>query len=376
MAEYHRSLPEVGALTLRLGGQMPTQAELAHYKPSVSWFLRPAGRWGIHGIGHMARVLVWQELLARLLISEGIALDHEALRWAAVTHDTQRATDGIDAAHGARAAQWVQQHLHSTLAAGTLETVAYLNRWHVPADSAAPQMTPELAVFKDADGLDRVRLGDLDPRYLRWAASKQFLLPLAPALLAASNAKERAGVEPFTAVLDAATDLGLLRAETAPSPPEEQQATPPAAPGPRQRKQKIYLRFGSWPEDERSRNFAISGKERGVSVYPARYDTVSESWVYDLSDGDYAPYTMSLAHALWRRPVYLVTGEEVGRGQDGEPLLRQVRIVGYGVSIYRLGQDGQYGQERHIVSVPKTAWQALHALRPAHYYVTVMVSTF
>jgi HD superfamily phosphodiesterase len=31
-----------------------------------------------------------------------------------------------------------------------------------------------LKIFKDADGLDRVRLGDLDERYLRHAESKRF----------------------------------------------------------------------------------------------------------------------------------------------------------------------------------------------------------
>lgn len=31
---------------------------------------------------------------------------------------------------------------------------------------------PLIALLKDADGLDRVRLGDLDPRYLRYPESR------------------------------------------------------------------------------------------------------------------------------------------------------------------------------------------------------------
>jgi hypothetical protein len=37
----------------------------------------------------------------------------------------------------------------------------------VPPDSTCPTFTPELQCLKDGDGLDRVRLGDFAPRYLR-----------------------------------------------------------------------------------------------------------------------------------------------------------------------------------------------------------------
>lgn len=36
-------------------------------------------------------------------------------------------------------------------------------------------MTPELMVFKDADALDRWRICDLDPAYLRTRAARQLL---------------------------------------------------------------------------------------------------------------------------------------------------------------------------------------------------------
>jgi hypothetical protein len=197
-----------------LDGDLPSWSLLERYRPQEEWFLRAETIGSIHGINHEARVLVWQELLARLLIKDGFALDQEALRWAAVTHDTQRIDDGIDFPHGRRAAAWVRQQLQHTIPAPSLETVVYLCAWHVPPDRSAPAMTPELAVFKDADGLDRVRLGDLDPRLLRSDRSKQLLLPLAEALLEASEEREvRGGSGPFECVMAAAVELGLITAE-------------------------------------------------------------------------------------------------------------------------------------------------------------------
>lgn len=208
----------VAALTQRLGGQLPARALLARYRPPRTWFARPDHIGGIHGIGHEARVLIWQELLARLIIADGLAngqrhaLNQEALRWAAAVHDTQRVEDGLDLLHGNRAAAWVRRKrtVRKALTTPTLETLAYLCEWHVPSDAAAPTMTAELAVFKDADGLDRVRLGDLNPRYLRWDVSRDVLLPLASPLFRGSLAREWAGGDPFESALDAAVALGLL----------------------------------------------------------------------------------------------------------------------------------------------------------------------
>lgn len=201
------------AIKKALGGTLPSRSLLEQYRPQREWFLRPEKMDSIHGINHEARVLVWQELLARVLIQDGESLDQEALRWAAVTHDTRRVDDGVDFPHGERAAIWVEQALSETIPDGALETVVYVNRWHVPSDSSAPRMTPELAVFKDADGLDRVRLGDLNPRYLRRERSRQLLLPLAEPLLDASEEKQAQGYGLFDCVLAAAVELGLVTAE-------------------------------------------------------------------------------------------------------------------------------------------------------------------
>ena len=200
-------------LARRLNGRLPARSLLERYRPPTKWFVRPNHIGGIHGLAHETRVLIWQELLARLVVADGQILDQEALRWAAVIHDTQRVEDGLDLPHGRRAAAWVKRKRIFRIPAHTLDTLVYLCAWHVPDDAAAPTMTTELAVFKDADGLDRVRIGDLKPKYLRWDCSRELLLPLARPLFMASFARAWAGSEPFDCVLDAAETLGLLGRE-------------------------------------------------------------------------------------------------------------------------------------------------------------------
>lgn len=84
-----------------------------------------------------------------------------------------------------------------------------------------------------------------------------------------------------------------------------------------------YIRFNDLPESGRSRNWASGEVEKGVSVYDARFDVVT---------GRYSTYGAlagaEIAYALQDAPVYLVTGEEVGRGADGEPLLTNVKVLG------------------------------------------------
>lgn len=199
-------------LTGRLGADLPARSLLEQYRPSPEWFLRPKAITGLHGINHMARVLVLQEVMARLLLQDGHTFDQEAMRWAAVTHDTRRADDWDDAPHGRRAAAWVCEHLQKLIPATSLETVAYLNRWHVPSDDHAPAMTPELAVFKDADSIDRIRMGgwNLDARKLRSVYARRYVPYLANALILASGQHRRAGASLFDCVLQAAVDLGLV----------------------------------------------------------------------------------------------------------------------------------------------------------------------
>lgn len=124
---------------------------------------------------------------------------------------------------------------------------------------------------------------------------------------------------------------------------------------------QVYLRFGKWPEDERSHNNVMGWKEDGVSVYdldhqgePKDPDAGMSRWHdHDESCGpdcDLDSYNEEFAsndtgdemRGRVRRAErnrargsenpsdtgHLVTGHEVGVGHDGEPLLRNVKRVG------------------------------------------------
>ncbi|MBN1120888.1 MAG: hypothetical protein JXJ17_07400 [Anaerolineae bacterium] len=143
------------------------------YKPRAEWSIRPVG--GIHGMAHMTRVLIWTQVLAQMVRDEGMTVDADALAWASVIHDTQRWSDGRDRQHGERAAAWLEDHREDFPESMPVEQIVYLCRWHVPDDNLAPEMTDDLKVFKDSDGLDRWRIFDLDKRHLRTAAAHRAL---------------------------------------------------------------------------------------------------------------------------------------------------------------------------------------------------------
>jgi hypothetical protein len=83
----------------------------------------------------------------------------------------------------------------------------------------------------------------------------------------------------------------------------------------------LYIRFGRLPRSGRSRNHDTGELEAGVSCYPA----VEQDGIIQFApDGVANPLSfLDLIH----RPAYLVTGEEVGEGSDGEPLLHRPRVL-------------------------------------------------
>jgi hypothetical protein len=194
-----------------LKDDFPSRTFLERYRIDPAWFKRPASINGIHGISHMARVLVWQEVIARLYLhTDAYPLNQEALRWAAVTHDTQRIDDGHDPEHGQRAALWVGEHFKDMIEETTLNNVQYLNHWHVPLDRTQDRIYSMVALFKDADGLDRVRFNGLNTHYLRNFHTKA-VVPLAYKLHEHSEQKHRDGMDPFDSVLAAAVEMGLVQ---------------------------------------------------------------------------------------------------------------------------------------------------------------------
>jgi uncharacterized protein len=147
---------------------------LDRYRPRPEWFAH--NPYGIHGIAHATRVLVWTEQVAGWMDDHGRPVDLAVVRCAAVTHDVGRHDDGRDPEHGRRSARWVREHrdaLPEALDDRQLDALAYCCAWHVPPDDQAPAPTNELVCLKDADGLDRVRIFDLDPRQLRTERARE-----------------------------------------------------------------------------------------------------------------------------------------------------------------------------------------------------------
>lgn len=149
----------------------------------ASWFLRPDGvdgSRGIHGIGHTLRVWVHADALARDL---GLPeWECDAIRLAATWHDIGRTDDAADHYHGGKSAgKVVGLGLHHGIDPLVLELALFAVTWHCgdecyAGDAARWTCDAEaamrvLSVLKDADALDRVRLGDLDESWLRFAPS-------------------------------------------------------------------------------------------------------------------------------------------------------------------------------------------------------------
>ena len=102
----------------------------------------------IHGPAHIHRVLLLSALVCQ---GEGVGerMVRQVFR-AASYHDVGRTFDGYDVDHGARSA-------------------LRLASFHPQNLPRALELT---RLLKDADNLDRVRLGDLDPRFLRHSSAK------------------------------------------------------------------------------------------------------------------------------------------------------------------------------------------------------------
>ncbi len=158
---------------------MASNVTLGTFLPDEDWFaFRPHG---IHGIPHVTRVLIWTSVIVAR-IGRIDALRWRELFWAAAVHDVARVDDGVDRGHGTRAARWVEEDLATVrTATGSLDIafIAELCRWHEVADGDIERLSLELLILKDADGLDRCRIADLDPRRLRFQTSLDLVEPAA-----------------------------------------------------------------------------------------------------------------------------------------------------------------------------------------------------
>lgn len=156
----------------------------------------------VHGSGHIHRVLLfaaliaWQEALPEDLVRQ--------LFRAAAYHDVGRTFDGYDLDHGARSAQRLEEltgqtgeaqaELQAAVTAHALPDARLEETVHAfhPADfDRAVELT---RLLKDADNLDRVRLGDLKVKFLRHESAKN-LADFALRLLARDQLWKERGKE-------------------------------------------------------------------------------------------------------------------------------------------------------------------------------------
>jgi hypothetical protein len=158
--------------------------ERSRLQPHAAWFLRPDGSdgaAGMHGIPHTLRVLVHATELSRDLGLATWQLDSVTL--AALWHDIGRTHDGADYYHGAKSAgKVVGLGLHRGVDPLVLEAALYAVTNHSGSEEHAERAARWLSdpaaalrifrILKDADGLDRVRIGDLDESYLRLPPSR------------------------------------------------------------------------------------------------------------------------------------------------------------------------------------------------------------
>ena len=210
---------ELAFITQHLSGYFPLSDDFADVVPQRRCFLRDET--GIHGIGHVVRVQVLAEILARMYnnlpgVNTHDLVDLAVVRRSAMAHDYRRANDGRDAEHGSRGAKF---YLSTLAPADTAsidhELVAYSIEWHVPDDYKAPHITPELMILKDADGLDRVRIAHMgcgtNPDLLR-TAQAPFLQATAVYLFRLGNAAYISnGHDEYSAVMAAAKIIGLVQ---------------------------------------------------------------------------------------------------------------------------------------------------------------------
>jgi hypothetical protein len=152
------------------------------YPLEPEWFERPDS---IHGVSHTRRVLIHaQEIAAaRDLDPEWFESVVLAVAW----HDIGRTHDGREPEHGGNSVAKVRRlGLDRGGDPQILARTFFAMEWHSVSDCRAvdaaatlqPGHRPEpgtmlrvLWLLKDADGLDRVRIHDLDPGQLRYEES-------------------------------------------------------------------------------------------------------------------------------------------------------------------------------------------------------------
>lgn len=153
-------------------------------------FIKPDG---IHGVNHAERVMYLALNISKL--EKYSEEDRNILIEASKFHDIGRTHDNVCLIHGMLSNKKIEQYgLLKGFSEEDENIIKYIIHNHCIHDKDTMNNIDEynikdkeravrlLMAFKDSDGLDRVRVGDLDPSYLRTVSSKN-LISLAENLL-------------------------------------------------------------------------------------------------------------------------------------------------------------------------------------------------
>ena len=159
-------------------------------KIKVSWFFHPEG---IHAVSHTKRVLFFNLMLCDL--EQVLENEYDLLAKAALYHDIGRTNDGYDPNHGYYSYKKAitENFLIESNGANQAETdevkiIRFILEMHPLPDRSAYKALKKykinnqesaircLHIFKDGDALDRVRINDLNPDYLRTKSAYKLLM--------------------------------------------------------------------------------------------------------------------------------------------------------------------------------------------------------
>jgi hypothetical protein len=135
----------------------------------------------LHGINHTYRVMTLVLLLGKRL---GLERECKLAFMAAFIHDMSRKHDGFCNRHGKRAVkyklpQFAEFFKSQGIEDTDLEEISFAVHYHCKyyQPSKKHPYFKTLALLKDADALDRIRISpnDLNPNYLRFNESVEFI---------------------------------------------------------------------------------------------------------------------------------------------------------------------------------------------------------
>lgn len=87
-----------------------------------------------------------------------------------------------------------------------------------------------------------------------------------------------------------------------------------------------YIRFGNIPQSGKSMNYLTNKKQPGISVYKCRiYD---DNEIVHIEIPGILGTALASLSSIMERPSFIVNGNQIGTGSDGQPILQNCKIIG------------------------------------------------